>query len=70
MLKLICMNNWSTDLSRLNKDKKAKEIWRLEQLINFGLDGGKLNAKLLRKYWDRLSIDQGKRRYLEGLLWP
>ena len=70
MLKLICMKNWSTDLSRLNKDKKAKEIWRLEQLINFGLDGEKLNTKLLRRYWDRLCIDQGKRRYLEGLLWP
>ena len=65
------MKNWSVDEERMKKaDPEAYQIWRLEQLVNFGLDGEKLNAKLLKKYWDKLTLDASARRYLSFLLWP
>ncbi len=64
------MYNWSIDLKELKKDKEAYIIWRLEQLINYGLGGEKLNKRLLKKYWNRLYLDAGKKRYLKFLLWP
>ena len=64
------MYNWSTDTETLKKDPEKYAIWRLEQLINFGLGDEKLDAKLLKKYWDKLSMDEPTRKYLEFLLWP
>lgn len=65
------MKNWSVDEEKMKKaDPEAYEIWRLEQLINFGLDGEKLSVKKLKKYWARLRLDPIYKRYLEFLLWP
>lgn len=65
------MYNWSVDEKQFKKaDPKAYEIWKLEQMINYGLGGEKLNEKLVRKYWGKLCIDGGKKRFLEFLLWP
>jgi len=64
------MYNWSVDLSRLKKNKREYEIFKLEQSINYGLNGKKLSEKSLRKYWNDLQIDVDKREYLELLLWP
>jgi len=36
------MYNWSVDTKQLKKDKKKYTVWRLEQMVNFGLDGKKL----------------------------
>ncbi len=63
------MYNWSVDLRDLKKDKTKYAIWRLEQLINFGLNGEKIKAKELKKYWPKLHLDPNKKRYLELLLW-
>ena len=40
------MYNWSVDedLFKMNNPKKYN-LWRITQLINFGLDGEKLNKK-------------------------
>ncbi len=62
--------NWSVDLKELKKDKEKYTIWKLEQMINYGLDGEKLDEKLVRKYWKKLYLDPLKKRYLEFLLWP
>jgi len=62
------MYNWSVDVKTLKKDKEKYTIWKLEQLINFGLNGEKINRKLLTKYWDKLSLDPLKRQYLSLLL--
>ena len=35
----INVKNWSTNTDELKKDKDRFLIWKLEQLINFGLDG-------------------------------
>jgi hypothetical protein len=68
MLKL-GMYNWGVDTTRLKKDKDKWEVWKLEQMINFGLGGEKLSRKKLKKYWLQLDIDPDKKRYLEYLLW-
>jgi hypothetical protein len=64
------MYNWSTDTKKLSKDPEKYTIWKLEQLINFGLDGQKLNLKELKKYWNQLNIDPLYKKYLHFLIWP
>ena len=63
------MYNWSTDLSELKKDPEKYTIWKLEQLVNYGLNGEKINEKELRKYWDKINIDPTTRNYLSMLLY-
>ena len=55
------MYNWSTDIKRLKKNSEEFKIWKLEQLINFGLDKDKPNEKDLKKYLNKLNIDPGKK---------
>jgi len=43
------MHNWSTDEKYLKKFPQEYERWRLLQLINYGLDGEKIDLKLLLK---------------------
>lgn len=62
------MYNWSTDTTELEKDKEKYAVWKLEQLINFGLGGEKIPVKLLKKYWDRLQLDPRRRLVLERWL--
>jgi len=64
------MYNWSVDETQLKKYPEQYAIWKLEQMINWGLGGEKLDEILLRKYWDKLYLDPIKRRYIEFLLWP
>ncbi|MGC8981440.1 MAG: hypothetical protein ACP5JU_00610 [Minisyncoccia bacterium] len=62
------MRNWSVNLKELKKDKKAYKIWKLEQLINFGVDKEKLSKRDLLKYLHRLNVDPYKRKLLELVL--
>lgn len=64
------MYNWSVDEKQLKKHPKQYIIWRLEQMINFGLGKEKLKKTELKKYWSKLSLDPKKKKYLEFLLWP
>jgi hypothetical protein len=64
------MYNWSTDIKELKKDKKKYAIWRLEQLVNFGLGKEKLSKSALKKNWPDLNLDASKKKYLKMLLWP
>ena len=45
------------DTKFLSKFPEKYEIWKLEQLINYGLDGEKLDEDKLRKYLPKLHID-------------
>ena len=65
------MNNWSVDTKYLKKYPEKYKIWRLEQLINFGLGKEKMKQKDLENYWQTVKdgIDPYKRRYLEYILW-
>lgn len=62
------MKNWSTDEKKLAKHHKEHSIWRLESLINFGLDGSKIKESELRQSWLSLKIDPAKRKFLDLLL--
>ena len=65
------MYNWSVDETKFKtEDPEGYQIWRLEQLINYGLGKDKLNSDNLKKYWGQLNIDPLSREYLEFLLWP
>jgi hypothetical protein len=56
--------NWSTDESELKNNPERYEIWKLEQMCNYGLRGEKLSEKTLRKYFDRLTLDTDRRSLL------
>lgn len=62
------MRNWSVDITELKKDKKQYIVWRLEQMINFGLDGKKISREEVKKYWKILNIDPNKKKYLKMIL--
>lgn len=65
------MYNWSVDEKQFKKaDPEGYKIWRLEQMINYGLGGQKVEEALVRKYWARLYLDKPTKRYLKFLLWP
>ena len=63
------MNNWSIDIKNLKKNKEKYAIWKLEQMVNFGLNGKKLNKKELIKNWTFLDLDDNKKKFLSLLLW-
>lgn len=62
------MKNWSVDINSLKKNKEAYEKFKLEQLINYGLDGEKLSIKALKKYLPELHLDKKKREFAEFLV--
>ncbi|MCD6412416.1 hypothetical protein J7K91_01930, partial [bacterium] len=67
----ITMYNWSVDEEKFKKeDPEGYKIWRLEQMINYGLGKEKISEKLVRKYWNKLFLDPETKRFLEFLLWP
>jgi len=66
------MINWNTDEKRLKKiHRKDYKLWRITQLINYGLDGEQLDEQEVIDAWpkikDRLNPD--KRKVLEFFLW-
>ena len=58
------MRNWSVDIKKLRKNKEEFAIWKLEQMVNFGLGGKKIKKSELKKYWKILNIDAAKRKFL------
>ena len=66
------MINWSTDEKTFKKKyPKEYKLWRLTQLINYGLDGEKLDEKELKNAWPKIEdrLDPYKKRALEYLIW-
>lgn len=68
----ICYNNnvknWSTDIKKIRGDKNKFIIWKLEQLVNFGLGKKKIKKSELKKYWKTIDIDPSKRKFLSLIL--
>ena len=58
------MKNWSTDIKKIKQHKDKFAIWRLEQLVNFGLGKNKIKKSELKKYWNAIDIDPYKRKFL------
>ena len=66
------MYNWSTDEKKFKKQyPKEYKLWRLTQLINYGLDGEKLSLKELKSTWPKIKnrLDPHLKSYLEFLIW-
>ena len=66
------MYNWSVDEKAFKKkDPKGYKLWRLTQLINYGLDGEKLDRNEVKKAWPKIKdrLDPYKKRAIEYLLW-
>lgn len=67
------MWNWSTDEKKFKKKyPKQYRLWRLVQLINYGLDKGeKLDRQEVKQAWPKIKndLDPYKARALEYLLW-
>lgn len=63
------MYNWNTDTSSFKQKSSQFAIWKLNQLINFGLNGEKIDFSLVKKYWKKLSIDPLRKNFLKALIW-
>ncbi len=67
------MWNWSVDEKTFKKKyPKQYRLWRLVQLINYGLDEGeKLDRQEVIKAWPKIKddLDPYKARAIEYLLW-
>lgn len=61
------MKNWSTDIKELEKNKEKYAIWKLEQMVNFGLDGEKINEKEFLNYLSKLNADSNRLKFLKML---
>ena len=67
------MWNWSVDEKKFKKKyPKQYRLWRLTQLINYGLDKGeKLNREEVKKAWPKIKdrLDPDKKKVIEFYIW-
>ena len=66
------MYNWSVDEKKFKKeDPEGYKIWKLEQMINYGLEREKLSKREIKKAWPKIKnrLDPVKKLLLEFLLW-
>ena len=66
------MINWNTDEKSFKKKApKQYALWRLTQLINYGLEGEKLDAEEVKACWPKIKdrLDPDKAKAVECLLW-
>lgn len=65
------MYNWSVDENYLKKFPKKYRLWRLEQMLSYGLDGKRIKRRELLDNWDYLKdrLDPQRRKFVEFLLW-
>ena len=62
---------WDYNIKELKKTE-AGRILILERMINNGIylkDKERIPADLVKKYWNRLHIEPGRRRFLKFLIW-
>ena len=55
-------NHWSVNTTELEKNPESLAIWKLEQWVNWGIGTAKVKKSDLIKYWDKLDIDEWKRK--------
>ncbi len=66
------MINWSVDERKFKREHPEEyRLWRLTQLINYGLDGKKLDEEEVKRAWPKIKerLDPHKVAYLDYLLW-
>lgn len=60
---------WDYTKTEYDKQAAADPKWRLERLLLYGMNGEKLDRKLLEQYFTELKIPDNTRAFLELLLW-
>lgn len=60
---------WDYPKKSYKKQAKADPKWHLERMINYGLNGEKLDKTLLKENLKNLKIPTGRKSFLELLLW-
>ncbi len=60
---------WDYTPKEYEKQAQAEPWWDLERAINYGLEGKKLDPKILQKYLPELRIPAERKVFLELLLW-
>lgn len=66
------MYNWSVDEETFKKENPQEHrLWRITQLINYGLDGEKLDKQEVKRMWGKIKdrLDPNTKVYLEYILW-
>ena len=66
------MINWNTDEVKFKKlHPKEYKLWRLTQLINYGLNREKLDAHEVKQAWPKIKdgLDPDKQKVIEFFLW-
>lgn len=66
------MWNWSTDEKKFKKENpEGYRLWRLTQLINYGLEGEKLDKKEVIAAWPKIEdrLEPNTKTYMEYLIW-
>lgn len=63
------MYNWSIDIKELKKNKEQYTIWKIEQMVNFGLNSKKLKERDVKKYWKKFQFDPARKRFLQLCLY-
>lgn len=56
--------HWSVNTTELEKHPEDFIIWTLEQWVNWGIGTDLVKKSDLVKYWDKLDIDQWKKKAL------
>lgn len=64
------MKNWNTDVQKF-RTLEEKKVWRLIQLIEYGVENQKISTKQLKKYWSKIKnqIDPINKKLYEFWLW-
>jgi hypothetical protein len=63
------MKTWDYHPKEAEIQTQKDPVWYLERLINYGLNGEKINRKLIEKHFYQLKIPDNRRAFLELLLW-
>lgn len=65
------MYNWSVDEKYLARFPKKYKLWKLEQMLSYGLGNQKIKKKEVVENWGFLKnrLDAKRRRFLEFLIW-
>lgn len=67
------MLNWSVDEKKFKKENPEEyRLWRLTQLINYGLEEGeRIDKKELVEAWPKIKdkLDTDKKKTIEFLVW-
>jgi len=62
---------WDYNINKLKKTESGR-VLILERMINNGVylkDKEKIPASLVKKYWRKLRLEPGRRKFLRFLIW-